>query len=96
MAVAAASHNELLTGISGALKKATEIEDYGTDETCLGVIKGHRAILDTIGRKDSAAAKKTYGASSGPYELDLAGHVAPQLDISYCKFNKRYAQQIMS
>lgn len=86
IAVAAASHNELLnalmTGISGALKHASAIEDYGTDETCLGVIRAHRKILEAIERGDPAAARRRMERHLGAYEKELAEFSPPQLALS--------------
>jgi GntR family transcriptional repressor for pyruvate dehydrogenase complex len=87
IAVAAASHNELLnalmTGISGALKHAAPSEDYdGVDEACLGVIGAHRKILEAIEKKDPQAARRRMERHLSAYEKELAQFTPSQLDLS--------------
>ena len=62
VAVAAASHNELLkaflTAISSLIFKASAIENFATEEVRTQVIKAHRRILDAIVERDADAASR--------------------------------------
>ena len=60
VAVASASHNELLkafiTAISSLVLKASAIENFASDEVRSLVIKAHRRILEAIVKRDADAA----------------------------------------
>ena len=62
VAVATASHNELLkaflTAISGLIFKASAIENFATEEVRTQVMKAHRRILDAIVERDADAASR--------------------------------------
>jgi DNA-binding FadR family transcriptional regulator len=62
VAVAAASHNELLkaflTAISGLIFKASAIENFASDDVRTLVIRAHRRILEAIEKKDAEAAQR--------------------------------------
>jgi DNA-binding FadR family transcriptional regulator len=62
VAVATASHNELLkaflTAISGLIFKASAIENFATEEVRSQVMKAHRRILDAIVERDADAASR--------------------------------------
>lgn len=60
--VARASGNELLSAfmlaISNAVRAATDIEDFNSDEVRDAAVKAHRRVLDAIDKQDTAAARR--------------------------------------
>ena len=62
MAIAAASHNELLRGfmhsISNMVHKASAIENFASDDVRKQVMHAHRRILEAIALQDPAAAER--------------------------------------
>jgi GntR family transcriptional repressor for pyruvate dehydrogenase complex len=62
VAMAAATHNELITAIitaiSGLIFKATSIENFASEEIRKLVVKSHRTILDAVTAQDCAAASR--------------------------------------
>ena len=62
VAVASASHNELLkaflTAISSLIFKASAIENFASEEVRTQVIKAHRRILEAIVESDADAASR--------------------------------------
>jgi GntR family transcriptional regulator, transcriptional repressor for pyruvate dehydrogenase complex len=86
LAVAKAAHNDLLNalmiGISGALRQASAVQKYGTEENAEGMMKAHRRIFEAISRQDAPAAKRRMERHLNAYEQDMAVYVPSQLDIS--------------
>ena len=62
MAIAAASHNELLRGIihslSSMIHKVSAIESFASDDVRKKVLHAHRRILEAITAKDEKAASR--------------------------------------
>lgn len=62
IAIAAASHNELLrafiVGLSSLIYKASAIENFATEDVRQVVMRAHRRILDAIEAKDAEAARR--------------------------------------
>ncbi|MEW5421611.1 FadR/GntR family transcriptional regulator [Amorphus sp. 3PC139-8] len=81
LAVAAASHNELLTAfmnsIASACLRASALEDYGSDELRKDLIRAHRRIFEAIEAQDAAAAHRRMARHLNAYSGEL-GEVAPR------------------
>ena len=81
LAVAEASHNELLIAfmhaIASAFRNASTLESHGSEEIFDSMIRAHRGILKAIVDGDHAAAQRRMLRHLGAYEETL-GHVAPQ------------------
>ena len=87
IAIASASHNELLraflTASSNLIYKATAINDFSTEDVRRQVIQAHRRILEAIAAKDADAARRRMARhlaavtaamlafSDAPLEIDL-------------------------
>ena len=87
IAVASASHNELLraflTASSNLIYKATAIDNFSTDEVRRLVIQAHRRILEAIAAQDADAARRRMARhlaavtaamlafSDAPLEIDI-------------------------
>lgn len=81
LAVAAASHNELLSAfmnsIANACLRATVLEHHGSDQTRLSMMRAHRRVYDAIERQDPAAAHRRMARHLSAYSGEL-GDVAPR------------------
>lgn len=81
LAVASASHNELLcafmNSIANACLRATALENHGSDELIVSMMRAHRRIYDAIDRQDSAAAHRRMARHLSAYSGEL-GSVAPR------------------
>lgn len=81
LAVASASHNELLcafmNSIANACLRATALEQHGSDEIVLSMMRAHRRIYDAIDRQDAAAASRRMARHLSAYSGEL-GDVAPR------------------
>jgi GntR family transcriptional repressor for pyruvate dehydrogenase complex len=81
LAVAAASHNELLTAFMNSTAeasiRASVIEDHGSDELRAGIVRAHRRVFEAIEAGDADAAHRRMARHLNAYSGEL-GQLAPR------------------
>lgn len=84
LAVAAASHNELLIGIVNAIAtemfRFTLMDILGSDEVQAGTLRSHARIMDAIVLRDAAAARRRMARHIGAY-LKVIENAVPSPEL---------------
>lgn len=75
LAVAQASHNELLTAfmtaISHAIRAGTDIDTFDTDAVRHATVRAHGSIMQAIANRDGAAAARRMARHVGAYSAQV-------------------------
>jgi DNA-binding FadR family transcriptional regulator len=93
LAVAQASHNELLTAfmtaISQAIRAGTDIETFNSDAVRTATIRAHARIMQAIANRDSEAAARRMARHVGAYSEQVEAAASDKVELEVARVPQR-------
>lgn len=93
LAVAQASHNELLTAfmaaISQAIRAGTDIETFNSDAVRNATIRAHARIMQAIASRDGEAAARRMARHVGAYSAQVEAATSDKVELDVTRTPQR-------
>jgi len=93
LALAQASHNELLTAfmtaISQAVRAGTDIETFDSDAVRNATIRAHARIMQAIANRDGEAAARRMGRHVGAYSEQVEAAASDKVELEVTRAPQR-------